>query len=125
MLLIGFGPNLKSGACADIDSIDPLARLSFFTSYRREDIKLVLKKALPWVLSNQNDDGGSVFSRGGRCECGTSNIYAKVDESAMFPAWFRTLSLSYIGMVLPELVTGVNWNFMHCPGHQFWKKVVK
>ncbi len=117
----GFGVNLNSSACEDIDSIDPLARFSFSISYRREDIKLALKKTLNWVLSNQNDDGGFVFSRGGRCECGTSNIYSEPDESAMFPTWFRTLSLSYIGMVLPELVAGVNWNFMHCPGHQFWK----
>lgn len=60
----GFGAPLNSSACEDIDSIDPLVRLTLATDYRREDIRSALEKAAVWVLVNLNDDGGWVFRRG-------------------------------------------------------------
>lgn len=118
----GFGVDPKSNACEDIDSIDPLVRLSFLTPYRSSEITSALEKALNWVLANQNEDGGFVFRRDGRSVCGTSEIYSGINESAMFPTWFRTLSLAYLSKRLPDLTLGIDWYFMDCPGHQFWKQ---
>jgi hypothetical protein len=39
----------------------------------------------------------------------------------MFPTWFRTLSLAYLGKALPDSVAGrFNWHFQNSPGIQFW-----
>lgn len=43
------------------------------------------------------------------------------DASAMFPTWFRTLSLAYLGKSLPgSIVGGFDWQFTNSPGIQFW-----
>jgi hypothetical protein len=116
----GFGVPLNSSACEDIDSIDPLVRLSQFSDYRREDIKEVLSKSLPWVLVNMNEDGGFVFRRIAPFEYGHKYMSSLADESAMFPTWFRTLSLAYLSKALPDtFIDECNWNFLNCPGHQF------
>ncbi len=99
-----------ASACADIDSIDLLVRLSFRTSYRKKEIETSLKGAINWVLSNQNDDGGFVDRK------------REGAESSTFPTWFRTLSLALIAKRLPESIVGeFNWHFINCPGPQFWK----
>ena len=39
---------------------------------------------------------------------------------AMFPTWFRLLSLALIGTALPTHALGhVPWHFLRCPGMQF------
>jgi len=39
----------------------------------------------------------------------------------MFPTWFRTLTLAYLGQALPDSVVGqCDWQFCGCPGLQFW-----
>ena len=118
----GFGVELNSSACEDIDSIDPLVRSYFLTDYRRDDIKKALTKAYKWVLVNMNEDGGFVFKRGEPLIYGHKLLSSKADESAMFPTWFRTLSLAYLSKVIdaPELKK-INWNFVDCPGYQFWR----
>ena len=60
----GFSVDSQSSACEDIDSIDPLVRLSRLTDYRAADVQAALARARHWVLSNQNADGGFVFVRG-------------------------------------------------------------
>jgi hypothetical protein len=60
----GFGVPLNSSACEDIDSIDPLVRLSFMADYHKEDIRNAMERTMVWVLANSNDDGGWVFCRG-------------------------------------------------------------
>jgi hypothetical protein len=113
------GPN--SSACEDIDSIDPLARLLFVSDYKRQKIRQSLRRALPQVLNNQNDDGGFVFVRGSALEYGHPLLSSARDGSAMFPTWFRTLSLAYLGKALPDsVVGGFNWDIRNCPGLQFW-----
>jgi hypothetical protein len=39
----------------------------------------------------------------------------------MFPTWFRTLTLAYLGRALPASPLGaIPWRFCNCPGIQFW-----
>lgn len=117
----GFGVPLNSSACEDIDSIDPLVRLYFMSNYRREDIKSSLWKSIPWILVNLNEDGGFVFRRGEPFVYGHQLMSSNKDESAMFPTWFRTLSLAYLAKVFPESFLGkYDWQFLKSPGLQFW-----
>lgn len=117
----GFGVPLNSSACEDIDSIDPLARLSLITDYRRDDIRKALEKALIWVLTNQNADGGWVFRRGEGFRYGHDLMWARANESSMFPTWFRTLSLAYLAQVVSDSpLARLPWEFVRCPGLQFW-----
>jgi len=121
-VLGGFGVAANSSACEDIDSIDPLCRFYFMSEYRRADVVAALARAIPWVLTNQNEDGGFVFKR---CEAfvyGHPLMSSSADESAAFPTWFRTLSLAYIAQVLPDhpVFRDVHFQFLGCPGYQFW-----
>jgi hypothetical protein len=118
----GFGVGHETNACEDIDCIDPLVRLSLLTAYRGEEVERALRRALVWVVQNQNRDGGFVFARGSGSECGTSNLVSRPDESSLFPTWFRTLSLAYLTQRISTGAVGAAWNFIDCPGLQFFKK---
>ncbi len=113
----GFGTKFNSSACEDIDSIDLLARLNKITSYKNEEIKFALIKALHWVLSNFNEDGGAVFRRGEQFYYGHQQMSSKINESALFPTWFRILSLAYLSKIFD-----LNYNFriINSPGYTFW-----
>jgi len=112
----------NSSACEDIDSIDPLVRMMRQTAYRREEILAALRRALPWVLSNQNEDGGFVFMRGVAFAYGHPLMASAADVSAMFPTWFRTLCLAIMAQALPDSVVGViPWEFCEAPGMQYWR----
>lgn len=116
---------LNSSACEDIDSIDPLVRLAMARSYRRADIRRALDKGLARVLVNQNPDGGFVFMRDVAFTYGHPALASGKDQSAMFPTWFRTLTLAYLGQALPDSVVGAcDWQFCNCPGLQFWTKAL-
>lgn len=122
----GYGVPLNSSACEDIDSIDPLIRLLFMndgmTEYRKQDVYESLQRAMTWILTNMNEDGGFVFRRMEPFIYGHSLMASKRDESAMFPTWFRTLSLAYLTKTLPDSFLGkFDWQFIDCPGLQFWK----
>lgn len=117
----GFGVQLNSSACEDIDSIDLLSRLYFTTDYKNLEIKKSFEKALKWVLVNQNEDGGFVFKRYESFVYGHENMSSLKNESAMFPTWFRTLSLAYLSKVVDDSdLRKINWKFIDCPGLQFW-----
>jgi hypothetical protein len=117
----GFGVPFNSSACEDIDSIDPLARLLQITDYRKENIKQALHRAIPWVLVNMNEDGGFVFRRDEPFVYGHYLMSSSRNESAMFPTWFRILSLAYLAMALPDFPLGkFDYEFIKCPGLQFW-----
>lgn len=110
-----------SSACEDIDSIDPLVRMARQTDYRRDDIRAALERAVPWVLSNQMPDGGFVFMRDRPFEYGHPQLFGEAGQGAMFPTWFRTLSLAVLGKALPDHPLGqYEWHFARCPGYQFW-----
>ena len=121
--VVGFGVAPNSSACEDIDSIDPLVRLSMMTDYRNDEVQAVLKRALPWILANMNDNGGFVFKRGEQMVYGHELMSSTTEESAMFPTWFRTLSLAYLSKALPDSSVGnFDWKFIQCPGLQFWNE---
>lgn len=117
----GFGAALNSNACEDIDSIDPLSRFYFLTDYRRKDIRNSLDKALPWVLTNRMTDGGFVFSRFMRFAYGHDLMTTGTEESNLFATWFRTLSIAYISQIVDFSESlGHIWQWVHCPGYQYW-----
>jgi len=110
-----------SSACEDIDAIDPLCRMMQITGYRRTDVAAALARAAAWVMTNQAPDGGFVFMRGQRFQYGHDQLDSRAGEGAMFPTWFRTLSLALIARALRELPLGQGaWQFVRCPGMQFW-----
>ena len=110
-----------SSACEDIDSIDPLCRMMPLTDYRRADIETALARATDWVLSNRMPDGGFVFIRDRPFEYGHPTLRSEAGQGAMFPTWFRLLSLALIGKALPgHPLARVPWRFVRCPGMQFW-----
>jgi len=118
----GFGVPLNSSACEDIDSIDPLVRFSSLTNHRKQDVRQALEKALVWILANVNPDGGWVFRRCEAFQYGHDLMRAKAEESSMFPTWFRTLTLAYLGKALTHRPIGCHpWTDLTIPGLQFWK----
>lgn len=120
----GFGVALNSSACEDIDTIDPLARLYFITNYRKDEVQSVLKRAYYWVLTNANPDGGWVFRRHERFRYGHDLMTTELQQSSMFPTWFRTLSLAYLSQVLHNtLIAEHDWQFINAPGLQFWHEL--
>lgn len=113
----GFSPFLNSSACEDIDSIDPLMRLSHIEMNR---VRKTMQLALPWVYANMNADGGFVFRRLEPFLYGHENMFSGINVSSMFPTWFRSLSLAYISMVLKESsLSSIGWRLLKCPGYQF------
>jgi hypothetical protein len=112
----------NSSACEDIDSIDPLCRMLGGSEYRKEEIGGALARAADWVLSNQTPDGGFVFMKDSTFEYGHPQLRSRRNQGAMFPTWFRLLSLALIGKALPEHPLGqIPWQFTGCPGMQFWR----
>ncbi len=117
----GFSPNLNSSACEDIDSIEPLYRFSCSNPTLREEISKSYHKALIWILSNQNENGGFVFYRNRPFEYGHELMYSKKNESNLFATWFRVLSIAYIDRFLHG--DNSKFNFTDCPGLQFDNKL--
>jgi len=117
------GSDRESSACEDIDSIDPLARLlGREPPHRRDDIRTALSRAAEVVLAAQAADGGFQFVRGRPFEYGHPQLAADATQGAMFPTWFRTLTLAYLGRALPASPLGaIPWRFCDCPGIQFWR----
>jgi hypothetical protein len=117
----GFGVALNSSACEDIDSIAPLSRLGKRCRHRQAEVRKCLQRTLYWILANFNHDGGAVFRRYEKLRYGHDLMSARPQESSLFPTWFRTLTLAYIGKGLPETAVGrYPWQFLKGPGHQFF-----
>lgn len=117
----GYGININSSACEDIDTIDPLCRFLQICSHRSDDIVGSLRKSLPWILFNQMKDGGCVFRKHSSFKYGHELMTTSEEESNMFATWFRTLSIAYISQVLPELkYFKSQFHWKNCPGYQFW-----
>lgn len=120
-LLGGFGVQLYSSACEDIDSIDPLIRFTRTTDYRAKEIQVSLQRALSAVLHNLNADGGWAFRRREEMTMVHPQMHSDADESNMLHTWFRTLGLAYCLTGLDDVPEALRykWNFVRAPGHQF------
>lgn len=93
----GFDNLIGSGACEDIDAIDPLLRLSIQEKKDLRSIEEMLEQAEQWILFNQNPDGGFVFSRRGEFNWGgQKSLSSEKQHSNLFATWFRILSLQLI-----------------------------
>lgn len=92
----GFGVCANSSACEDIDSIDLLVRLAPLVPERKADIDAALRKAFSWVLCNQVADGGFVFRLYEPLIYGHRQMVSGKNQGALFPTWFRTLTLAYL-----------------------------
>lgn len=92
----GFGVSANSSACEDIDSVDILVRLAPHVPERKADIDAALKAAFSWVLCNQVGDGGFVFRLYEPLTYGHKEMANAANSGAMFPTWFRILTLAYL-----------------------------
>ena len=112
----GFGVKLNSSACEDIDSIDILIRFLPKALNRKMESDAALRKALRWVLCNQVDDGGFVFRLDEALVYGHPETSSDKNKGAMFPTWFRTLSLVYL---TNYLALSNKFVITRCPGYEF------
>lgn len=115
-LLGGYSPLRSfSSACEDIDSIDPLVRFGNRIA-GRDLVNKSLRRALPWVLSNFNEDGGAVFRRDEEFLYGHPLMRSGINESSIFATWFRLLSIGVIDSFYSQ--PGITWRFLDAPGYQ-------
>ncbi len=115
--LNGFGVNLNSSACEDIDSIDLLIRLhEYCTPATRVKVGEVIRDAFAWVMLNQVEDGGFVFRLEENFEYGSPETSSIKNKGAMLPTWFRTLSVAYMSDYLTKARL---FTITKCPGYEF------
>lgn len=107
----GFSPNLDSSACEDIDSLELLI---FLSNKNDEKTNSAIKKALIWVLSNQNEDGGFVFRKNQKLKYGHDILSSNKNESNIFATWFRVLSILKIYKFLDY---ENDFNYTKIPGY--------
>jgi hypothetical protein len=112
----GFGVVANSSACEDIDSIDILIRLTVFSTGMKDSVDSSLKKGFRWVLLNQMEDGGFIFRLNERFVYGHEQMSSGKNKGAIFPTWFRVLSIAYLCRYfsIPN-----NFIITPCPGYEF------
>jgi hypothetical protein len=107
---------MPSGACEDIDAIDPLIRFSILTNYKTTEVKNAIQKSLIWYLSNLNSDLGFEYMLETPNEYGGHKLTSsKINEANLFATWFRTLGLAYI---LDYLNIDNDFNIGRYPGYE-------
>lgn len=94
----GFNPEQQpSGACEDIDAIDPLIRTALQTEHRRRDVEEALRRAMLWILSCRHPEGGyESVPEHGWSYGGHPLTSSRPREANLFATWFRTLCLAYV-----------------------------
>jgi hypothetical protein len=112
----GYGVALNSSACEDIDSIDILIRFyPYVNEGTKTEINKSLNRAFNCVLLNQVADNGFVFRLAEPFEYGSAQTSSTMNAGAMFPTWFRTLSIAYI---TEHLTIKNNFIITTCPGYE-------
>ncbi len=112
----GFALDGTSGACEDIDAAFILSNSYLLLDYRRAEIERALARVLSVILEHQNPDGGFVYVRGKPYVYGHELMRSGVDESALFPSWFRLLSVALINQLIPHpKADPTPWKFNHAP----------
>lgn len=104
-----------SSACEDIDSLDPICRIYASDPERYSALKSVIARGRDAVARNRAMDGGMVFYREDDFEYGHPQLKGTKNEGAMFPTWFRTLTLAVCDTALGT----DKFSFIRCPGYQF------
>jgi len=104
-----------SSACEDIDSISPLARLYRMGLVRTDEVRLALLRGIDWEYSNQTPGGGLPFIRNKAFEYGHPQLLGSQSGGAMFPTWFRTLTIALASTALGDETL----HYVLCPGMQF------
>lgn len=104
-----------SSACEDIDTMSPLARLYRMGIAETSEVRQALQRGVKWVKSNQTPDGGLQFIKNKAFTYGHPNLTGPADRGAMFPTWFRTLTLALTAKALG----GEPVQLVRCPGMQF------
>lgn len=113
----GYGVELNSSACEDIDSIDILVRLFAVASEENQQrIVAQLEKAFPWIMTNQMPDGGFVFRLNAPFMYGSQATSSMADEGAALPTWFRTLCVLYLVFFFQRQH---NFVITRCPGYEY------
>jgi hypothetical protein len=122
----GFGGfdlrQIYSSACQDIDGLHPLIKLAIEHPHLQEEARAVVQKSIPWIIYNFNKDGGAPFQRYSSFFYGHQRMFSGVNESSIFPTWFRTLSLSYCCDFLEKFDPGYRRfqsHYLDCPGLQY------
>lgn len=94
----GFNPeDVPSGACEDIDAIDPLIRAALGVGGEDRRVELALQRAMVWMLACKNPDGGfECIPEHGWSYGGHPLTTSRPGESNLFATWFRTLCLAYV-----------------------------
>ena len=104
-----------SSACEDIDTMSPLARLYRMGIARNDRVRQALERGAAWVKSNQTPDGGLQFIKNREFRYGHPQLLGPQDSGAMFPTWFRTLTLALTAKALGD----ESVQLIRCPGMQF------
>jgi hypothetical protein len=112
----GFGVAFNSSACDDIDSVDILIRASEYEKRYEVEINESLRRGIHWILLNQMSDGGFVFRLNESFTYGSDEMSSIKNQGAIFPTWFRTLSLAYLCRFLN---IEANFKITRCPGYEF------
>jgi hypothetical protein len=113
----GFNPEARpSGACEDIDAIDPLVRASAQSGYRKDAVELALRRAMTWILACRNGDGGyEAIPEHGWSYGDHPLTTSRPGESNLFATWFRTLCLAYM---VDHLSIRHSFQLGHYPGYE-------
>jgi hypothetical protein len=116
----GFGVALNSSACEDIDSSDLLIWVYPYLKYDTQSIvNDALRKHGEWIAANQCKDGGFVFRKHQKFIYGHRNMRGDATSGAMFPTWFRMLSLYHLNKHL----NGKQIAHHRSPGYYFMGQI--
>ena len=113
---------MNSSACEDIDALDPLVRLAIRDPSFYPQVLPVVAKGIRWVLYNFNPDGGASFRQDSSFHYGHDLMFSAVNESSIFPAWFRTLTVALCCELLKDSfneLSTLEFNYLDCPGLQY------
>ena len=105
-----------SGACEDIDALEPMIRFVAQTGYRKAEAELTVKRAMVWLLANRHTDGGYESLMENGCHYGghpQTESFPK--QSNLFATWFRTLTLAYVTRFLKM---ENDYNISRFPGYE-------
>lgn len=106
----------NSGACEDIDAIEPLIRFAGSAPELKKQIDAVVRRSLAWQMATRNADGGFSFYVRSQQEYGGHPVTTSLrDESSMFATWFRTLCIAY---EMQYLGMPNDFNLGHFPGYE-------